>query len=97
MRTLVYWRPWRQTRRRLRHPWHLQHHPRPALSQGGKAVGDLCAIGQQGFIAKVFAAGSMTPLPLPVQRQRTVVSLNPGGVGADGVAVAVELNASGRG
>ena len=72
-------------------PTHIQ------FGQGGKTMGGLLAIGQQGFIAKEFAARVDGSVAVAVQHQQAVVGIDPGGIGADGVAVAVELDALGQG
>ena len=60
-------------------------------------MGGLCAVGQQGFIAKEFAAGVDDAVAIAVEHQQAVVGIYPGSVGADGIAIAVELNAVGQG
>ena len=67
------------------------------FSQGGKAMGGLLAICQQGFITKEFAARVDDAVAIAVQHQQAVVGIDPGGIGTDGVAVAVELDALGQG
>jgi hypothetical protein len=65
-------------------------------SQGGKAVGGLVTIGQNGFVTKEFGARVNLPVAIKVTHQHAVASADPGGAGLDGIAIGIEQDAFGQ-
>lgn len=67
------------------------------LPQGGKAVGRLLAIGQQGFVTKQLLPRVDAAVAVAIQGQNAIIATHPGRPGADAIVVGIKQHAPGKG